>query len=228
MFADGRIRHMSRMLVTAAALAAACAGPAAAQTVWTAAPTAADAAAVYPEKAKAAGLGGGVELMCTAARNGSMTDCDVLGEAPRGYGFAQAARKLVPHLRASGVAKDSEVRVPITFSPDLAKGGPVTVKTPTWAALPSVGEMQAAVPKTEGGPNDARVTLVCDVQAGGGLSGCVVDREAPAGQGFGPAILALAPKFKVELMSAEGMPTVGAKVRVPVRFDLKPVQQASN
>lgn len=83
------------------------------------------------------------------------------------------------------------------------------------------------MPKTEGGPNNARVTLVCDVEAGGSLNGCAVDREEPAGQGFGPAILTLAPKFKVELMSAEGMPTVGAKVRVPVRFDLKPVQQAA-
>jgi protein TonB len=101
------------------------------------------------------------------------------------------------------------------------------VRTPTWAALPSVADLQAAVPKTEGGPNNVRVTLVCDVQAGGSLSGCAVDREEPAGQGFGSAILALAPKFQVALMSAEGMPTVGAKVRVPVRFDLKPVEQAA-
>jgi hypothetical protein len=152
----------------------------------------------------------------------------VMGETPRGYGFGSAARKLAQQsLRAAGVAKDAEVRVPITFSPDLAKGGTMTVKTPKWAALPSVTEIQAAVPKTEGGPNNARVTLVCDVQAGGSLNGCAVDREEPAGQGFGPAILTLAPKFKVELMSAEGMPTVGAKVRVPVRFDLKPVQQAA-
>jgi len=72
-----------------------------------------------------------------------------------------------------------------------------------------------------------RVTLVCDVQAGGSLSGCVVDRETPAGQGFGQAILALAPKFRVEPLSADGTPTVGGKVRVPVRFDLKPVEQAA-
>jgi hypothetical protein len=28
-------------------------------------------------------------------------------------------------------------------------------------------------------------------------------------------------------MSVEGAPTVGAKVRVPVRFDMKPAQQAA-
>ena len=148
-----------------------------------------------------------------------MTDCDVVGENPRGYGFGAAARKLAGQLRASGVTYGTEVRVPITFA--------ASAKTPIWSALPSVSEMQAAAPKSEGGSNDARVTLVCDVQAGGSLSGCAVDREEPAGQGFGPAILSLAPKFKVELMSAEGTPTVGSKVRVPVRFALKPVQQAA-
>jgi len=220
---------MSRTLASIAALIAVCAAaPAAAQT-WTSAPTAAEMAAAYPAKAKAAGIGGAVDLACSATREGAMVACDVMGENPRGYGFGSAARKLAQQsLRAAGVAKDAEVRIPITFSPDLAKGETMTVKTPKWAALPSVTDIQAAVPKTEGGPNNARVTLVCDVQAGGSLNGCAVDREEPAGQGFGPAILTLAPKFKVELMSAEGMPTVGAKVRVPVRFDLKPVQQAAN
>lgn len=220
---------MFRTFASIASLIVVCAaGPAAAQA-WTSAPTVADMAAAYPAKAKAKGVGGAVELACTVDRNGGMSACDVLGESPRGYGFGTAARRLAQQsLKAQGVAKDTEVRLPITFSADLAKAGTMTVKTPKWAALPTVNEIQAAVPKTEGAANNARVTLVCDVQAGGSLSGCAVDREEPAGQGFGPAILTLAPKFKVDLMSAEGMPTVGAKVRVPVRFDLKPVQQASN
>jgi len=211
-------------LAFATALSAA---TAAAQTAWIAAPTTADMAAAYPEKAKAAGIAGGVELACTAARSGEMKDCSVLAEAPRGYGFGPAARRLARQLQAAGVVNNTEVRVSMTFAPELAKGAPLTVRTPKWTALPTVDAMQAAVPKTEGGPNDVRVTLVCDVQAGGVLSGCAVDREEPAGQGFGQAILALAPQFKVDLMSAEGMPTVGAKVRLPVRFALKPVAQAA-
>ncbi len=203
---------MSRTLASVASLIVVCAAGSAAAQTWTAAPTVADMAAAYPAKAKAEGVGGSVDLACSASRGGALVACDVLGETPRGYGFGSAARKLVQQsLKVDGVAKDSEVRVPVTFSADLAKGGIVTVKTPKWAALPTVDEIQSAVPKTERRPNNARVTLVCDVQAGGALSGCAVDREEPAGQGFGPAILTLAPKFKVDLMSAEGMPTVGAR-----------------
>lgn len=219
----------SRLACVVALGTMAAAAPAAAEINWIVAPTAADMAAAYPEKAKAAGVGGGVELACTSTRTGDMTDCDVLAEEPRGYGFGLAARKLAREMQGAGLKKDMEIRISMTFAPELAKGQTPTVKTPRWAALPSVEDMQAAAPKGDAnGPNDVRVTLVCDVQAGGVLAGCVVDREIPAGQGFGPAILALAPKFRVGLMSAEGMPTVGAKVRVPVRFDLKPVQSASN
>lgn len=214
-------------LVVLSAMTALCAAPAGAQT-WTAAPTAADMAAAYPEKARAQGVGGAVDLVCTAQRDGSFDDCAILGEQPRNLGFGPAARRLVEQkLKVTRVVKGQEVQIPVTFSADLLKGPVTTVKTPVWSALPTVGEMQSAVPKTEGGPNNVRVTLVCDVQAGGSLAGCAVDREEPAGQGFGQAILALAPKFQVALMSAEGMPTVGAKVRVPVRFDLKPVEQAA-
>jgi hypothetical protein len=218
---------MFRKLALACA-AALCAAPALAQTTWIAAPTAAEVAAAFPKKAKAAGIGGGVELMCTAARGGGMTDCEVLNESPRGYGFGAAARKLAEQkIRAAGVAKNDEVRVPLAFPAELSTRSSYTVKTPVWTAVPTVGEIQAVVPKTEGGPNNARVTLVCEVQPGGSLTGCVVDREEPAGQGFGPAILTLAPRFQVGPLSGEATPTAGAKVRVPVRFDLKPVAQAA-
>jgi TonB family protein len=168
------------------------AGPAAAQTAWIAAPTVADMAAAYPAKAKAEGIGGGVEMVCSANRNGGLDNCDVLAESPRGYGFGGAAKTLAKQLRGDGLINGAEVRVPVTFLPAMAKGGVVTVRTPHWTALPSLADLQTAAPKSEGGPNEVRVTLVCDVQAGGSLSGCSVDREEPAGHGFGPAILALA------------------------------------
>lgn len=217
-----------RLFAGVAALAVLVSGPALAQTSWIAAPSVADMAAAYPAKARAAGLGGGADLVCSATRQGALKDCDVLAETPRGQGFGAAARRMAEaHLKAAGVTAGQEVRVALSFAPEMARGEPHPVKTPLWTALPSVEELQAAVPKTEGGPNDARVTLVCDVADGGVLTGCVVDREEPAGQGFGPAVLALAPKFRVGLLSGEGLPTVGGKVRAPVRFALKPVDSAA-
>src|SRR4051812_42193647 len=172
----------SRLCIAALAapMALVLAGPCAAQTAWTAAPTAADMAAAYPAKARAEGIGGSAQLVCTVAASGAMTDCAIMGESPRGYAFGTAARGLAKTLRAAGVMRGTELQVPITFLPEMAKGAEVTVKTPHWTALPSVEDLQAAAPKTEGGPNNVRVTLVCTVQAGGGLSACAVDREEPA------------------------------------------------
>lgn len=217
------------LLTTAAGAAVLISSSAHAQMAprWTSTPTVAEMAAAYPAKARAEGVGGGVELVCAVKSSGTVGDCDVLGENPKGYGFASAAQKLARSLRVDPAQRGGEVRFPVSFSADVLKPEGLMVKTPRWAALPSVTDLQATIPKTEGGPNNIRVTLVCTVQAGGSLDGCAVDREEPAGQGFGQAVLALASRFKVEPWSAEGLPTVGAKVRVPVRYDLKPVNQAS-
>src|SRR5687767_4207766 len=109
-------------LLALSTVAALCAAPAATAQTWTAAPTAADMAAAYPEKAKAQGLGGAVDLVCTTARDGSLDDCTVLGEQPRNLGFGPAARRLVEQrLKVAGVVKGQEIQIPVTFSPDLAK-----------------------------------------------------------------------------------------------------------
>ena len=73
------------------------------------------------------------------------------------------------------------------------------------------------------GVNELRLALVCSAAAGGLLTGCVVDREEPAGQGYGQGALALGPKFRVGPWSLDGLPTTGARVRVPIRYQLTPV-----
>ncbi len=70
--------------------------------------------------------------------------------------------------------------------------------------------------------NQVRVVLDCTVAAGGALSGCTVDREEPAGLGYGQGALAVATKFRVSPWSQDGQPTVGAKLRVPIRYELTP------
>jgi TonB family protein len=208
--------------------AMAAAGAAFAQTspMWAEAPSVADIAAAYPAKAKAAGVRGEVNLTCEINRQGRPHDCAALGETPSGYGFGFAARRLAEQMRVGDPGMNGkEVRVPVTFDPAVLKGAP-TVTKPSWAALPSAADFQASFPKAENGINKVRVVLACTVAPGGALAGCAVDQEEPAGQGFGEGALALASKFRVGPWSLDGKPTVGAKLRVPIRYELTPVKQA--
>jgi len=215
------------MLAGGGALAMATGAAAQGSIAWAEAPSPADVAAAYPAKAKAAGVGGGVDLTCTIGRNGHPKDCEALGEKPSTYGFGFAARKLAEHLRVDDpTLTGKEVRVPVTFDPAVLKG-PLTVTKPAWSALPSAEDFQASFPKGENGINQVRVVLACTVADGGGLAGCAVDQEEPAGQGFGAGALALAPKFRVGPWSLDGQPTAGAKLRVPIRYELTPVKAAA-
>lgn len=215
-----------------AALAAAfagCAAPAlAAAPQWTEAPTWQDAASAYPARARAAHAAGAATLTCTATPSGRMRYCGVLAESPEGYGFGNAARHLAERLSAApSTAPDGrEQQVTIAFRPEMGGSAPYVAPDPLWLSLPSAAQFQAAFPKTENGVNHVRVVLLCDVAAGGKLSGCTVESDEPAGQGYGTAALALAPDIRVGLVSASGVPLVGAKVRVPIRYEMTPAPAA--
>jgi TonB family protein len=214
-------------LIFGAAVVAA-AGAVAAQTgpQWIEAPSVADLAAAYPAKAKAADIGGEVNLTCEINRDGHPRDCAPLGEKPSGYGFGYAARKLAERLKVDNPQLiGREVRVPVMFDPAVLKGA-ATVTKPAWAALPSAEDFQASFPKAANGVNDVRVVLACTVGDGGALAGCAVAQEEPAGQGYGAGALALAPKFKVAPWSLDGQPTVGAKLRVPIHYELTAAKSA--
>ena len=214
-------------LIGAGAAVAASAALAQTAPQWAEAPSVADMASAYPAKAKAAGVGGAVNLTCEINREGHPHDCAALGEKPSGYGFGFAARKIAERMRIGDPGMTGkEVQVPVTFDSAVLKGAP-TVTKPSWAALPSAADFQASFPKAENGINKVRVVLACTVAEGGALSGCAVDQEEPAGQGFGQGALALAGKFRVGPWSLDGEPTVGAKLRVPIRYELTPVKAAA-
>ena len=62
-----------------------------------------------------------------------------------------------------------------------------------------------------------RVVLDCTVAADGRV-GCVVASEEPAGWGFGEASLRAARHFRVAPASADGTPTSGGRLRVPMAW----------
>jgi protein TonB len=63
-----------------------------------------------------------------------------------------------------------------------------------------------------------RVVLNCLVGAGGGIE-CAVLSETPRGQGFARAALAASRLFRMAPATADGRPTEGGRIEVPIVFD---------
>jgi protein TonB len=78
----------------------------------------------YPAAARPTAATGRVVIICSVTAAGDMTRCEVSAESPAGYGFGDAALKLVPlefHLMPQSAPGRSleglKVRFPITFQP---------------------------------------------------------------------------------------------------------------
>lgn len=185
------------------------------------APTVADVAAAYPARARAAGVSGAVMLTCEVGRDNHPRDCSALKETPGNYGFGVAARKLAEMMLVDTPMQGRNIFIPVNFDVAILNGG-ATVTRPIWAEMPAIQDVQASFPKTENGVNNVRVVLGCKVEADGGLSGCSIAQEDPPGQGYGAGALALASKFKVAPWAQDGSPTIGAHIRLPIRYTLTP------
>lgn len=196
--------------------------------VWTEAPTYAQVVAAFPVKARIAKTGGNVVLDCSFKSDGRLTGCEVLGETPKGLDLGRAAKTLMPlfmgpTLRSDGASTlRAGVQIPITFPIEMTSATqPVTGK-PRWTAAPSAEALLAAIPATAAtaGVRTARVVMSCTIAQGGGLEGCKVSSEDPVGLGFGAATLGLAKDIRVSIWTAEGLPTIGGSINVPIRYDI--------
>jgi len=195
--------------------------------VWEKAPTVGEVLAAYPARAKAAKITGHATIDCTFNAQGALHHCDTVLEEPAGQQFGLAARKLAtkfvgPKLDGAGrPLAGAHVQVPFVFAAESLDSAAVIGK-PLWTALPGFEDLTDAFPKDAIKANivKGRVVLRCTVGPGGALSDCDVRSEEPAGYGLGKATVGLVGKFKVGVWSAEGLPTVGGTVNVPIRFDL--------
>jgi TonB family protein len=194
---------------------------------WAAAPTYAEVAAAFPTRARERRVGGQATLRCTVRDQGRIGGCFALGETPRGLGFGSAAQSLVSYFRSpvrfgDKDAKGALVQLSIAFPAEMLEGGAPVVGKPQWIAAPSAEALQAAIPASAGaaGVTTARVVMTCTILPDGALGGCVVDREEPVGHGFGAATVALSPAFRLSIWTNEGLPTIGAKVTVPIRYEI--------
>lgn len=202
---------------------------------WTQAPSYAEMLAAYPAKARADKVGGLATLDCRLNKVGGIATCDVLGEEPKSYGFAAAAKTLTP--RFVGPAVDpkgkslarAHVIMAFAFPVTALDNSTLTIGRPEWAALPSPADFTAVIPAAArtAGVYQARVVMACTVGMKGALEGCEAQSEAPKGLGYAEAALRLSPAFRLSVWTDEGLPTVGGKVRVPLRFDLDEAMKAA-
>jgi TonB family protein len=101
------------------------------------------------------------------------------------------------------------------------KAGSPAVSVPNWIRLPDGADMKRHYPPEALAHRiEGQVRLDCQVTSTGTLTDCRVAQEDPPGQGFGAATLALAPRFKMKAVTAEGAPVGGARVVIPLRWRL--------
>jgi TonB family protein len=194
---------------------------------WSEAPSAADVAAAWPKSAPSGLAAGSAKLSCRLTSSGRLDPCDVTGEDPPGIGFGAAAMAL--RLRfstsVSGIAAESLARTRLNLSfaftnPARGSSAPQWITEPNWLAFIDADTMTSLYPQaaSQAKVDTGRGIVKCVIDRTGALTACQVDGEDPPGLGFGPAAVAAAGAFKVNLWTDDGRPVDGAKIRMPIRF----------
>lgn len=169
--------------------------------------------------ARPVGLTGETVLSCRARSSGELYECEALAAFEGAVEVETAALALAPafELRPTtsprGRLNTLRVTVPIRFTDE-----PEYLTRPRWERAPSGQDVQAALQPLAAVREDrtALASVDCVVGSGGGLSDCrVLSENAP---GVGAAVAALATAFAVRLWTDEGAATVGARVRLPMRY----------
>lgn len=90
---------------------------------WLKKPTPEQIGNLYPTRAIDRGVGGGATLLCEVAVSGSVGNCAVVDESPKGYRFGDAALAMTRYFRMNprtvdgAIQAGSKVRIPIVFNP---------------------------------------------------------------------------------------------------------------
>ncbi|HEX7759592.1 MAG TPA: TonB family protein [Caulobacteraceae bacterium] len=201
---------------------------------WVEAPTYTQVILAYPAKARDKKVGGHAALDCHFNGQGRLAGCSVIVEDPKGFGFGSAAKALArdfvaPRTDGAGESlKNVSTQIPFTFAAEMLTDPTPVIGKPIWTRLPGSGDMAAGFPAaaTAAHVSTGHVTIACDIGQAGRLVDCSVQRAEPQGLDFDKAAMALAADFQTSIWTSEGLPTVGGRIRVPIRYEAGPPGEA--
>ncbi len=105
------------------------------------------------------------------------------------------------------------------IAPPPAGRRPAVITPPQWLRKPSGEDMRRYYPAAAfEGKVEGRAVIECVVTADGTMTDCKVVEETPAGQGFGAASLRVASRFRMRTTTLDGIPVMGAHVRIPLNW----------
>jgi TonB family protein len=162
----------------------------------------------WPKGADGALLYGQVTFDCAVGADGHATDCRVKSSDPSNPALAEGVSQLTSlYAGRSGNTARSTLVSSLHTDTD-----------PDWLKKPSFDDMVYAWPRAAlASGTDGRVTLDCTVNKQGFLQDCSPEDEAPTGEGFGEAALALIPTMLFKPATRNGQP-VEAEVTIPINF----------
>lgn len=202
---------------------------------WKAAPSYEEVVAAYPGKARGKQVGGRATLNCRFKADGRIGSCETATEEPKGHGFASAAKSLADRFVGPAAMADGsstagmDTQIPFTFAVEMLASDKRVIGKPQWRAMPSGADFAKVYPAAavKAGVKGARIIMLCEIGAGGWLTNCFVQTEEPQGLGFDQAALGLAGSFQAKTWTAEGLPTIGGKIRLPIRYQAPEPAMAS-
>lgn len=195
---------------------------------WSTVPTFEQVRAVWPQDAK--GLDAGqAALRCAVGGDGTLKDCDVISEIPKGKGFGRAAKTLSRDFRINlrpedaKLVRDLSVDVPFRFR-DPALPDPRRLTNPRWTTVLSPEGMASVYPAAaiKAGVFKGLGVASCSVDAWGRLIDCTAKREDPAALDFGAAAVAAAKLMAMNPWTKEGDTVDGMHLTLPIAFNYEP------